>query len=142
MYSALELPTSYMFLHLHLSPHYNLFHFLLARYRYVVNAPGSSAKRSTSADSKASSAKSSSPSSSWRCCHGSMFSQLVRAAVHQKPTFRSCLPAVRQGEKNSPTAYCGAPEASRRRAGASPRRTSHPASGGRLAERRSPRLDL
>lgn len=110
-----------------------------ARYRYILNAPGSSAKRSTSADSKASSAKSSSPSSAWRCCHGSMFCQLVRAAVDQKPTLTSWLPGCyvsgREKLRLWRTTHCGAPGASPCRAGASPRRTLRPASGGRLTER-------
>lgn len=105
LFLALEMLTPCLFLCSHRKSTFKSFPRLPlhARYRYILNAPGSSAKRSTSADSKASSAKSSSPSSSWRCCHGSMFCQLVRAAVHQKPTLTSWLPGCYIGERNTPS---------------------------------------
>lgn len=53
-------------------------------YLYILNAPGSSARRSMSPDSIASLARSSSSCSSSCCCHGSMVSQILGAVVSPK----------------------------------------------------------
>lgn len=105
------------------------------RYLYILNAPGSSAKRSMSPNSKASSAKSSSPSSSMCRCHGNMFSQLVRAVVSQKTfSYETVLAVMAWHQFREMVPYCGAPGAFLYRASGSPRRISHPPIGGHLTE--------
>lgn len=114
-------------------------------YLYILNAPGSSAKQTMSPNSRAASAKSSRSSSSFCCCHGSMHSQVLRAAPppHQNSLWSWGCCLCYNVITNKPFfSYCSAPAAFLCTATGSPHHISHPLREGCLTDWQSPRLVL